>query len=88
MVKRHPANQLNIKMAHAGRAFACLAHRRKGLGKNIVKCFAPRQPRFKFSGFRAQSLIGKFLKLRLKPIDLFDCRLETLDNLGVEIPDE
>ena len=40
VVEGHAANELHVEVAHLQCALACLTDHRKGLGQQVVECFA------------------------------------------------
>ena len=72
LVKRHGADELHIKVAHAHGALGSLAHGGKGLGKHIVERLAVGVTLAELIGLAAELLLGHLLKLGLKTVDLVD----------------
>ena len=72
LVKRHGADELHIKVAHAHGALGSLAHGGKGLGEHIVERLAVGVALTELIGLGAELLLGHLLKLGLKTVDLVD----------------
>ena len=72
LMKRHGADELYVKVAHARDALGSLAHGGKGLGKHVVERLAVGVTLAKLIGLGAEFLLGHLLKLGLKTVDLVD----------------
>ena len=72
LMKRHGADELYIKVAHARDALGSLTHGGKSLGKHVVERLAVGVTLAKLIGLGAEFLLGHLLKLGLKTVDLVD----------------
>ena len=72
LMKRHGADELYVKVAHARDALGSLAHGGKGLGKHVVERLAVGVTLAELIGLGAEFLLGHLLKLGLKTVDLVD----------------
>src|SRR6185312_7364279 len=83
VVQDHPADQLDVEVAHAHRALAGLADQAEAFVEQIVERFAAARPLAQGVGGVAQLLIGEVLELRFKGVDPGDALLVTLELLGL-----
>ena len=72
LMKRHGADELYVKVAHARDALGSLAHGGKGLGEHVVERLAVGVALTELIGLGAELLLGHLLKLGLKTVDLVD----------------
>ncbi len=68
-MEHHAADELNVEVPLAERAFRALAHRREGFGQKILEALAVLKPLAELHGLAAQFLIGESRELRLKRVD-------------------
>jgi hypothetical protein len=73
------ADQLDVVMALAQRALGSLAHRREGLGEQVVEGLSLRHPLAKDRGLAAQIRVGERHELRLELVDALHEGRDPLD---------
>ena len=81
LVQRHPADQLDVEVAHAHRPLAGLAHDREALRQERVQRLAGRRARAQLVHPRAQLGVGVVFELRLERSDQLDPLLVLLELL-------
>jgi hypothetical protein len=78
-VQRHPADQLDVEVAHLEHAPAGLAHDREGLGQQLVQALPVRQPLAEHPCHPGEVGVGELLEPRLEGCDLRHDRPDLLE---------
>jgi hypothetical protein len=80
LVEHHPADQLDVEVAHAQRAFGRLADAGEGLREQIVEVLALVEARAELLGLGAQGLVGEGGDLVFEGVDLLDALVHALES--------
>ena len=69
LVQGHPAQQLDIEMAHLHHPLGALAHHGEGLRQDVVERLPPADPVLELLRLGAQRIVAELFELRLQRVD-------------------